>query len=104
MADLSKTEKLINDVLRQDAEFAITPLRAGRYVSAACYVEREADPGKGQTESIIKMIYDLAIENNNRGQAQQRIDHLSDFLRKRWEALNCCYPLSIEQELVEANR
>ena len=70
MADLSKTEKLINDVLRQDAEFAITPLRAGRYVSAACYVEREADPGKGQTESIIKMIYDLAIENNNRGQAE----------------------------------
>jgi len=52
--------------------------------------------------SVVRLAY--RIENNNRGQAQQRIDHLSDFLRKRWEALNCCYPLSIEQELVEANR
>ena len=52
--------------------------------------------------SVVRLAY--RIENGNRRLAQERMDNMTDLLRKRWEALNCCYPLSIEQEMVEVKR
>jgi uncharacterized repeat protein (TIGR01451 family) len=52
--------------------------------------------------SVVRLAY--RVENGNGELAQQRLDVLTAALRERWEALKCCYPLSIEQELVEVTR
>ena len=52
--------------------------------------------------SVVRLAY--RKDNGDRALAQQRLDSLAATLRKRWEALNCCYPLSIEQELTEVSR
>jgi hypothetical protein len=50
--------------------------------------------------SIVRFAY--RIEGKDRKRAQARLDLLSSILQKRWKKMAGCYPLSIEQEFVEA--
>jgi hypothetical protein len=49
--------------------------------------------------SVVRLAYRL--EGGDKKRAQTRLDRLATALRKRWEKIEGCYPLSIETELVE---
>lgn len=52
--------------------------------------------------SVVRFAY--RVEGGDGTRAKARLDHLGEALQKRWKALSCCYPLSIEQEFVEVSR
>ncbi len=52
--------------------------------------------------SLIRLAYRL--EGGSRSLAEERLNRLSDALRNRWQKISCCYPLAIEQEIVEVSR
>jgi hypothetical protein len=52
--------------------------------------------------SVVRFAY--RVEGGDRKRAEKRLTTLSDTLRCRWKKLDCCYPLSIEQEFVEVSR
>jgi uncharacterized repeat protein (TIGR01451 family) len=47
--------------------------------------------------SVVRLAYRLDVAS--RELAERRLDALENGLRKRWEELACCYPLSIEREI-----
>ena len=52
--------------------------------------------------SVVRLAY--RVEHGPPDRARQRLETLAATLRKRWESLKGCYPLSIEQELMEVTR
>lgn len=53
--------------------------------------------------SVVRLAYRVAPQGD-RTLAKQRLENLAATLQQRWNALNCCYPLSIEQEIMEVSR
>jgi uncharacterized repeat protein (TIGR01451 family) len=49
--------------------------------------------------SVVRLVYRHPQQDRN--SAAKRLDAVTETLRKRWKQMDCCYPLSIEQEIQE---
>jgi uncharacterized repeat protein (TIGR01451 family) len=52
--------------------------------------------------SVIRLAYRLS--GGDKSLANKRLDRLTKELRGKWESMKCCYPLSIEKEVVEVSQ
>lgn len=52
--------------------------------------------------SVVRLAY--RFTGGDKSLANKRLDRLTKDLRGKWESMRCCYPLSIENEIVEVSR